>query len=277
MEIILAIRATFHSGRIRRRLPATVCFGSPSSDRRCAAFFRSAPGVSSKRPAANSPPLAAGGNWCRCRAWFSFGPNWNRRRNISHAANAVLSMGTHSPGRSCFSVVHLGKLDRRAGWLLYKSSFNSFARSHPRSGCDHWRRRGIAFGQQAFCCPGDFAFIGDSPSYRRDEIAFHEIGRRAAASRRGADIFFALKAPPHVTLGQRPRMLKRRTASAESAIHVMGIGSRLQRVIFVVRLYPWGSASGCRLNAAPLALTRYRRPYPNFNFGAVSGDHGLVL
>ena len=126
-------------------------------------------------------------------------------------------MGAHPPGRSCFGIVHLGELDRRAGWLLYKSSFNSFARSRPRNGGDRGRDRGIAFGQQAFCCPGDFALIGDSPSYRRDEIAFHEIGRRAAASRRGADIFFALKAPPHVSLGQRPRMLKRRTASAESA------------------------------------------------------------
>jgi hypothetical protein len=72
-------------------------------------------------------------------------------------------------------------------------------------------------------------------------------------------------------------MLKRRTASAESAIHVMGIGSRFQRLIFVVRLHPWGAAPGCRLNAAPLAVTRYRRPYPNFNLGAVSGDQGLVL
>ena len=84
-------------------------------------------------------------------------------------------MGAHSTGRSCFGVVHLGELDRRAGWLLYKSSFNSFARSHPRSICNHWRRRGIAFGEQAFCCPGDFAFIGDSPSYRWDETAFHEM------------------------------------------------------------------------------------------------------
>jgi hypothetical protein len=25
----------------------------------------------------------------------------------------------------------------------------------------------------AFCCPGDFVFIGDRPSYRGDEIAFH--------------------------------------------------------------------------------------------------------
>jgi uncharacterized protein len=36
-----------------------------------------------------------------------------------------------------------------------------------------WRDCGIAFGQRAFCCPGDFVFIGDRPSYRKDEIAFH--------------------------------------------------------------------------------------------------------
>ena len=52
-KLILAIRAVFRSGRIRQRLPAAVCFGSPNFDRRCAAFFRSAPGVSPKRPTAN--------------------------------------------------------------------------------------------------------------------------------------------------------------------------------------------------------------------------------
>src|SRR5204863_201717 len=67
----------------------------------------------------------------------------------------------------------------RAGWLLYKGSFDSFAGSRPRSSCDNWRDCGIAFGQQAFCCAGDFVFIGDSPSYRRDETAFHEMTRRA--------------------------------------------------------------------------------------------------
>jgi hypothetical protein len=159
--------------RIRLRLPATVCFGSPNFDRRCAAFFRRAPGVSPKRPTANDPPVASGGDQYRSRAWFSFRPNWNWRRNISHAAIAVLSMGTHPPGRGCFGVVHLGELDRRAGWPLYKSSVNSFARSHSRAGGDRGRDCGIAFGQQAFCCLGDFVFIGDRPTYRGDEIAFH--------------------------------------------------------------------------------------------------------
>jgi hypothetical protein len=72
-------------------------------------------------------------------------------------------------------IVHLGKLDCRAGWLFYKSSFNSFARSHPGSGCDYRRCRGIPFGQQAFCCESDLAFSGDSPSYRRNEINFDEV------------------------------------------------------------------------------------------------------
>ena len=82
-------------------------------------------------------------------------------------------MGTHSPGCGCLGVVHLGELDRRACWLLYKSSFNPLARFHPNSGGDRWRDCEIAFGQRAFCCPGDFVFIGDRPSYRGDEIAFH--------------------------------------------------------------------------------------------------------
>jgi hypothetical protein len=32
-----------------------------------------------------------------------------------------------------------------------------------------------AYSAQAFCCPGDFVFIGDRPSYRWDEIAFHQM------------------------------------------------------------------------------------------------------
>src|SRR5205814_8047820 len=98
VEIILAIRATFHSGCICRRLPATLCFGSPGSDRRCATLFRSALGVSTKRLAANSRPLAAGGNEYRGGYWFSFRPYRNWGRNISHAAIADLCMGTHTPG-----------------------------------------------------------------------------------------------------------------------------------------------------------------------------------
>src|SRR5437773_12478184 len=86
-------------------------------------------------------------------------------------------MGTHPPGRSCFGVVHLGELDRWVGWLLYKGSFDSFAGSRPRSSCDNWRDGGSAFGQQAFCCPAGFIFIGESASCRRVVIAFYEMTR----------------------------------------------------------------------------------------------------
>src|SRR5213082_3610792 len=106
-------------------------------------------------------------------------------------------MGTHPPSRSCFGVVHLGELDRRTGWLLYKGSFHSFAGSRPRSSCDNWRDCGIAFGQQAFCCPGDFIFIGDSPSYRRNEIAFHEVAMPRKPRRPGvalATVLWAVSA-----------------------------------------------------------------------------------
>ena len=89
-------------------------------------------------------------------------------------------MGAHPPGRSCFGAIHLGELDRRAGRVLHKSSFNSFAWSYSCSSGDHWRHYGLVSGQQASCCPGNFAFSGDSPSYRRNEIDIHEIGTRRA-------------------------------------------------------------------------------------------------
>ena len=87
-------------------------------------------------------------------------------------------MGAHPPGRSCFGAIHLGELDRRAGRVLHKGSFNSFAWSYPCSSGDHWRHYGLVSGKQASCCPGNFAFSTDSPSYRRSEIDIHEIGAR---------------------------------------------------------------------------------------------------
>ena len=107
----------------------------------------------------NRHPLPTGGNWRRRRPWISFRTNWDRRWNISHAAIVVLPMGAHPPGRSCFGAIHLGELDRRAGRVLHKGSFNSFAWSYPCSSGDHWRHYGLVSGKQASCCPGNFAFL----------------------------------------------------------------------------------------------------------------------
>src|SRR5204862_7545224 len=99
VEIILAVRAAFDSGGIRRRLSSAVCLGSQNFDRSCAAFFRRAAGVSTERPTTNSPPLAAGGNWYRSGSWLSLRSNGNWRWDISHAATAVLLVGAHSSSR----------------------------------------------------------------------------------------------------------------------------------------------------------------------------------
>ena len=53
---------------------------------------------------------------------------------FSHAGLAVLSLGSHSTSRGCLGAIHLGELDRRAGWLLHKSPHHPFAWIHSRSG-----------------------------------------------------------------------------------------------------------------------------------------------
>jgi len=84
-------------------------------------------------------------------------------------------MGPHSTGGCSVGVVHSGELDRWISWLLYKSSFYSFAGFYSCSSCDRWRHRGFAFGQQTFRCPSDFAFFSDGPPYCRHETNFYEV------------------------------------------------------------------------------------------------------
>ena len=86
----------------------------------------------------------------------------------------------HIRRAAAVSALFIWELDRRAGRVLHKGSFNSFAWSYPCSSGDHWRHYGLVSGKQASCCPGNFAFSGDSPSDRRNEIDFHEIGTRRA-------------------------------------------------------------------------------------------------
>ena len=230
MEIILAIRAALRSSRIRRRLPSAICFRSPNFDRRCAAFFSRATRVSSKRPAASGSAVATRGNWRRSGPWISFRADGNGGRNISHAAIAVLPVGTHPSGGSSFGVIHLGKLDRWAGWVLYKSSFNSFAGPHPRRSRDRWRPYRLPPRQQAACCPSDFSLSGNSPPYRRNKINFHEVGTTSD--------------------------LLGRAMAVATALWAVSVRSMLKQIT-------------------------EDRPqvggYSSFNFGAVSGDQGLVL
>ncbi len=102
---------------------------------------------------------------------------WDRWRNISHAAAAVLSMGAHSPGRCRVGTLHLGKFNSRTSWLFHESSFHPFARADSCSGCNHWRRHRLASGEQTFRCSSDFGISGDSASYRRNKTGFDEVGR----------------------------------------------------------------------------------------------------
>ena len=84
-------------------------------------------------------------------------------------------MGAHSAGSRSVGVIHSGEFDRWISWLLYKSSFYSFAGFYSCSSCDHWRHRRFAFGQQTFRCPSNFAFLSDGPPYCRHETNFYEV------------------------------------------------------------------------------------------------------
>ena len=174
---VLAICAAFHPGCVRRRLFAAVCFGSENSNWHCAAFLRRATSVSTERSSANLSPITAGGDKCRGRPRISGRAYWDRWRNISHTAAAVLSMGAHSPGRCRVGTLHLGKFNSRTSWLFHESSFHPFARADSCSGCNHWRRHRLASGEQTFRRSSDFGISGDSASYRRNKTGFDEVGR----------------------------------------------------------------------------------------------------
>jgi len=174
---VLAICAAFHPGCVRRRLFAAVCFGSENSNWHCAAFLRRATSVSTERSSANLSPITAGGDKRRGRPRISGRAYWDRWRNISHTAAAVLSMGAHSPGRCRVGTLHLGKFNSRTSWLFHESSFHPFARADSCSGCNHWRRHRLASGEQTFRCSSDFGISGDSASYRRNKTSFDEVGR----------------------------------------------------------------------------------------------------
>ena len=151
-------------------------------------------------------------------------------------------MGAYSTGRCGFGAIHLGELDCRARWLLHKSSLNSFPGSHPCRSRDYWRDCRFESGKQASCCPGNFAFTGDSPSYRRNEIDFHEVG--------------ASRAKPY------------------SASHACSHGP-------MGRLYPFDVKQTAedrpRVRTPDGFVLRRAGGYPSSSFGAVSGDQGLVL
>ena len=79
------------------------------------------------------------------------------------------------PGFSSFIIIHLGELDRRAGWLLHKSTHHPFARIHSRSGSNYRRHYRIASGEQAFRGPRNFALPRNSAGHCGNQIDIHEV------------------------------------------------------------------------------------------------------
>ena len=175
LETILAICTAFDPGRICRRLSATICVGPKNFNWISAALLCGSIDVSAKRPSASVSSVAADGAQRRSWSRISCRTDRNRRRNISHATSIVLPVGTHSSGCRCLGAVHLGKLDRRTGWLLYENSFHPFARPGSRGGCDYRRHHRFAFGEQTFCCSRDITFSGDSTADCGNKTDFHKL------------------------------------------------------------------------------------------------------
>src|SRR4029077_6644971 len=89
-----------------------------------------------------------------------------------------LSQAPALPGFSSFIIIHLGELDRRAGWLLHKSTHHPFARIHSRSG-DYWRHYRIASGETAFRGPRNFALARNSAGHCGNQIDIHKVDPRS--------------------------------------------------------------------------------------------------
>ena len=112
----------------------------------------------------------------RDRRWsgprISVGPHRHWRRNFSHAAFAVLSMGAHPPGRRGFGIVYSGELNCGTGRLLYGATLNPVAWSCSR------RRRvvggtlGSHLGSRRFPYARHFSSAGDRPHHCRRQVNF---------------------------------------------------------------------------------------------------------
>ena len=85
-------------------------------------------------------------------------------------------MGSHSTSRGRVRAVHLGELDRRAGWLLHKNSDHPFARIHSRGSSNYRRHYWLASGKQAFRCPRYLALPSNSPGHRGNQIDLYKVG-----------------------------------------------------------------------------------------------------
>src|SRR5207248_4124789 len=118
VEIILAICAALNSGRVRRRIFAAPRFSTEDPNRDCVAFLGCATRVSAERSAADVASSTARCNKRGRRTGVSCRTDRNGRWNISDAVTAFLPVGPHSASRRRLGAVHLGELDRRAGWLF---------------------------------------------------------------------------------------------------------------------------------------------------------------
>jgi len=179
VEVVLAIRASFHSSSVCRWLFAALCFSPKDSYRCCAVVLRSATIRSPQRSAANIPSVTTGRDKRGRRAGLPRRINWNWRRNFSHAGSAFLSVGSHSTSRRCVGAVHLGELHRRVGWLLHKSPHHPFAGIRPRNGSNYRRNHWVATGEQALCRPRNFNLSRDSPTHCGNQTDLHEVDPRS--------------------------------------------------------------------------------------------------
>src|SRR5207253_1679991 len=115
MEIILAVRAPFHSGCLLRRLSPITSSNFENYYWTRAALLRRPIVFSSRRsPSGRSPTLAR-----RTRSWFrhrvSLRSDRDRRRNFSYTSFTFFQVGENETGIGGFCVVYFGEFNRGPG------------------------------------------------------------------------------------------------------------------------------------------------------------------
>src|SRR5438105_6594546 len=162
LAAFLAVRAALDPHGLFRRLPSGAGRDPENRDRCGAALFGGAIIFPARRSAGRD---ATRGAACDCgwsRDWFSFGPDGDGRRNFSHAAVVILSLGNHPGHGGCFRIVYFGKLDRRTCRIYFEWTASSEFCLDPRRGCGDGGNTRLILRQPAFSRPHHLNHSGAS-------------------------------------------------------------------------------------------------------------------
>src|SRR5205085_9483625 len=170
LAAFLAVRAALDPRGLFRRLPSGAGRDPENRDRRGAALFGGAIIFPARRSAGRDGTRDAG---CDCdwnRNWFSFGRDGDGRRNFSHAAAVILSLGNHPRRGGCFRIVYFGELDCGTCRIYFEWTASSEFRLDPRRGRGDGRNARLISRQPTFSRPHHLNHSSDGARARGLEI-----------------------------------------------------------------------------------------------------------